>query len=105
MAPLPPVGRARAIALVEKGSLPVYLGSPHPSVMIVEQDGVLRIRDLVIDPGEAEAARAQALAQGRPWMPEHYYGLGRPTGTIHVEAASREQLLAAMRTIAWPAHW
>jgi hypothetical protein len=105
MAPLPPVGRARALALVEKGSLPVHLGSPHPSVMIVEQGGVFRIRDLVIDPREADAAREAALAQRKPWMPEHYHALGTPTGTIHAEAATRDELLAAMRAMDWPAHW
>jgi hypothetical protein len=105
MAPLPPVGRARAIALVEKGSLPVQLGSPHPTVMIVEQDAVFRIRDLVIDPDEADAARDAAFAQRKPWMPEHHYALGKPTGAIHVEAATRDELLVAMRTMDWPSYW
>ena len=105
MAPLPPVGRARAIALVEKGSLPVHLGSPHPTVMIVEQDGVFRIRDLVIDPGEADAARDAAFAQRKPWMLEHHHALGKPTGAIHVEAATLEELIAQMRTMDWPRHW
>lgn len=105
MAPMPPLGRARALQLVAAGSLPLHFGSPHPCAAIVEQDGVFRIRDLVIDAAEAEAARAAALAAKRPWMPEHYYGLGRPTGTIHCEAASREELLAKMQTMPWPPHW
>jgi hypothetical protein len=105
MAPVPPVGRARAIELVRAGRLPVLLGSPHACAAIVEQDGVVRIRDLVIDPDEAERARTDAFARGGAWMPEHHYALGRPTGTVHLEAASREALIEALATFEWPARW
>jgi hypothetical protein len=105
MAPIPPLGRERVLALVAEGSLPLHFGSPHPSVAVVEQDGLFRIRDLVIDPEEAEASRAAALAQQRSWMPEQYYELGRPTGTIHCEAATREALMEQLRAMPWPQHW
>lgn len=106
MAPVAPLGRDRAIALVEEGTLPVSLGSPHPTVMVVEQEGKFRIRELVIDRVEAEAAAAAAKRARTPsWMPEHYYALGRPTGQIFAEAASREQLVEVMRTMSWPEHW
>jgi hypothetical protein len=105
MAPVPPVGRARAIELVSAGGLPVLLGSPHAIAAIVEQDGVFRIRDLVIDEAEARAARTAALARNGAWMPEDYHELGRPTGPIQCEASSREELLAKMRTMNWPELW
>lgn len=105
MAPLPPVGRERAMQLVASGSLPVWLGSPHPCAMALEQDGAWRIRELVVDADEARASNAEATAKGRSWLPENYYGLGKPVGEIYAEASSREGLLEAMRTMRWPAHW
>lgn len=105
MAPCAPLGRARAIVFVEQGSLPFSFGSPHPTVMILEQDGMFRVRALVIDPDEARRASAEALAAKRGWMPEQHYALGKPTGTIYAEAATRDELVARMRTMAWPEHW
>ena len=105
MAPVAPTGRARAMQLVAAGTLPIHFGSPHPCAAIVEQDGVFRIRDLVIDKAEADAASAAAFSRGGSWMPEHYYALGKPTGTIHCEAASRDELLERMKTMDWPPHW
>ena len=89
MAPAAPLGRAYALKHVEKGQLPVWLGSPHATVMILEQDGKFRIRALVIDAAEAAATGAAALANHKPWMPEHYYALGKPTGEIHVESPQK----------------
>lgn len=105
MAPMPPIGRARAIQLVRDGRLPLSFGSPHPTVGILLQDGVYRIRDLVVDDAEAQASSARAMARGESWMPEHYYGLGKPTGAIHAEAPSIELLVAAMQTMPWPDNW
>ncbi|MBK9035307.1 MAG: hypothetical protein IPL61_29315 [Myxococcales bacterium] len=105
MAPIPPVGRARALAAVRAGDLPLWLGSPHPFVAIVEQDGVIRIRALVVDPAEAEAARTASLAAHGHWLPEQHYELGRPTGPIHLEAATRAELAAAIEAMPWPERW
>ena len=105
MAPVAPLGRERAIQLVKQGKLPIWIGSPHPTVMIVEQEGLLRVRELVIDEAEARAASERALARGGSWMPEQYYALGRPTGTICVEAKTREQLLERLREMPWPESW
>ncbi|HEU4538808.1 MAG TPA: hypothetical protein VFS00_32030 [Polyangiaceae bacterium] len=105
MAPAPPLGRDYAMKLVAEGKLPVSFGSPHVCVMALEQDGVFRLRQLVVDEREAAAALEEARAQRLPFQPEHYYGLGRPTGTIYAEAPSREGLLEQMRTIPWPKNW
>jgi len=100
-----PLGRDRAIQLVREGKLPIWFGSPHPTVAIVEQDGAFRVRQLVIDEAEARASSAAALAAGRSWMPEHYYALGKPTGTIYAEARSRDELIEQLRAMDWPAGW
>ena len=106
MAPAAPVGRERAIQLVKESSLPIALGSPHPTVQIVQQDGKFRIRELVIDQGEVQAAAdAAKRARSPSWMPEHYYALGKPTGKIFAEAASKAQLVELMATMTWPENW
>jgi hypothetical protein len=105
MAPVAPLGRKAAMDLVARGRIPLSFGSPHPTVAIVEQDGKLRIRELVVDDAEARAAGEAARAKGEPWMPESYYALGKPTGRIHAEASTREELLETMRTMEWPADW
>jgi hypothetical protein len=102
---MPPLGRDRAIELVKQGKLPVWVGSPHPTVAIVEQDGVFRVRELVIDEAEARASSEQARARRESWMPEHYYALGKPTGKIYAEARSRDELIDRMRAMDWPASW
>ena len=105
MAPVAPLGRKRAIELVSAGQLPVWFGSPHPTQAIVEQDGRFRIRQLVVDEAEARASSVAARAARQSWMPEHYYGLGKPTGTIYADAATRAELVEIMRTMDWPDSW
>ncbi|MFT3696332.1 MAG: hypothetical protein QM831_24545 [Kofleriaceae bacterium] len=105
MAPMAPVGKAGALAQLRAGRDEVWLGSPHPFVMIVEQAGVWRIRDLVVNPEDEQRERAKSLAAGRGWMPEQYYGLGKPTGKIHLEAANRDAMIAAIEKLDWPKNW
>lgn len=100
-----PVGQDAAVRHIRNNLLPIYLGSPHPTVMILEQDGVFRIRELVIDEAKAVAASQAALAAGRGWMPEQYYGMGAPTGKIFLEAATREDLADGATKMTWPKHW
>jgi hypothetical protein len=100
-----PVGRAHAIQLVTKSDLPIQLGSTR-KVMVVEQDKVFRIREVVIDQAEITAAtNAAGRTRSPSWMPTHHYALGRPTGEILAEAASREELIEVMRTMPWPEDW
>ena len=105
MAPVAPLGRDAAIELVLTGKLPIWFGSPHPHTAIVEQDGVFRIRGLEVDPAEEEASRTAAFAKNESWMPENYYALGKPTGTIHLDAKTRDELVAKMKTMTWPSDW
>ena len=40
------------------------------------------------------------------WMPEHYYALGRPTGTVILEALTLEQLREKIAGLEpWPPDW
>lgn len=64
MAPVAPLGKNRALALLRAGKLSFSFGSPHPCVAILEQDGVFRVRELVVDPGDAEATAKAAMAEG-----------------------------------------
>jgi hypothetical protein len=91
--------------LVRQGALPIHFGSPHPTVAIVEQEGTFRIRALEIDAAEARAKQQEAFAAKRGWMPEQHYALGKPTGRIFLEVATREALLEAIATMPWPADW
>ena len=100
-----PLGRDAAIRFVLTGNLPITFGSPHPHTAIVEQEGVFRIRQLVVDPAEEEASRNAAFAKHESWMPENYYALGKPTGVVYVEAPTREALAATMKTMTWPNDW
>ena len=103
MAPLPPIGRDAAIKMVEDGELPFSFGSPHPHVMVLEQDGKFRIRQLIVDTAGAKYQAARARSPS--WMPEHHYALGQPTGEIYAEAASARELIEVMRTMDWPHNW
>jgi hypothetical protein len=105
MAPLAAIGKARAIELVKAGAIPFDFGEPHPKVAIVKQDGVFRIRALLVDPEVADKARDAAIAADGMWMPEMYFDLGQPTGEIYVEAATLAALVAHMETMAWPDDW
>ncbi|MCP3137767.1 hypothetical protein [Pyxidicoccus xibeiensis] len=105
MAPVAPLGKNHALALLRAGKLPFSFGSPHPFVAILEQDGVFRVRELVVDPAEASAAAKAAMAAGGAWMPEHHYDLGKPTGRVFLEAPTREVLAEKIEAYPWPRDW
>jgi len=105
MAPVAPLGKNRVLLLLRAGKLPFSFGSPHPVVAVLEQDGVFRVRELVVDPGEAKAAGEAAMAKGGSWMPEHYYALGKPTGRVFIEAPTRDALAEKIEGYQWPREW
>jgi hypothetical protein len=105
MAPVAPLGKPRALALLRAGKLPFSFGSPHPFVAVLEQEGVFRVRELVVDAGESAAAGKAAMAQGGSWMPEHHYALGKPTGRVFLEATTREALAEKLEAYPWPRDW
>lgn len=105
MAPMPRMGKQRVLELLAERGPPLRFGSPHPCVAIVHEDGVYRLRDLVIDEAEAHAMQADAVKNRTGFMPEHYYGLGKPTGKIHLEAPTLQAFREKLEAFAWPQHW
>ncbi|WP_164018534.1 hypothetical protein [Pyxidicoccus trucidator] len=105
MAPVAPLGKNRVLALLRAGALPFSFGSPHPFVAVLEQDGVFRVRELIVEPAEAEAAAKAAMAERGCWMPEQYYALGKPTGRVFLEAPTRDALAERLETYQWPREW
>ena len=92
----PPIGRQAAIDKVVAGELPFSCGP----VMVLEQDGKFRIRQLMTDPYSLTAR-----ARSPSWMPEHHYLQGVPTGIVYAEADTLEELAEIMRTMEWPQAW
>ncbi|QRK07159.1 hypothetical protein JQX13_45125 [Archangium violaceum] len=105
MAPVAPFGKNRVLALLRAGRLPFVFGSPHPFVAVLEQDGVFRVRELVVDSDEAEAAAKAAMTEGGCWMPEQHYALGKPTGRVFIEAPTRDALAEKLEAYQWPREW
>ncbi len=105
MAPVAPLGRNHVLALLRAGKLPFSFGSPHPFVAVLAQDGVFRVRELVVDTGEAEAAARVAMAERGMWMPEQHYALGKPTGRVFIEAPTRDALAEKIEAYPWPREW
>jgi hypothetical protein len=99
------MGKQYALSRLRAGALPVTLGAPHPFVAIVEQDGVFRVRELVVDQAASRRAFEAARAAGRSFQPEHHYALGQPTGRIFYEAPTLEALAALLEGIEWPREW
>lgn len=99
------MGKQYALGRLRAGALPVTLGAPHPFVAIVEQDGLFRVRQLVVDEAESRRAFEEARAANRPFMPEQHYALGKPTGRVFYEAPTREALAALLEGIEWPRDW
>ena len=105
MAPVAPLGKNRALALVRASKLPFTCGSPHPVVCVLEQEGRYRVRELLVDPAEATRAMTAALAAGRGWTPEQHYALGKPTGRVFIEAETEAGLAEAIEAYPWPHEW
>jgi len=105
VAPLAPLGKQGLLKLIKQRGLPLAFGSPHPCVVVIEQERVFRVRELVVDPDEASAAGKAALSAGKNWRPEDYYRLGKPTGKIHLEAKTLDALVAKIERFSWPKHW
>ena len=105
MAPIAPLGKPRALALIRAGKLPFTFGSPHPTVAVVEQDGVFRVRELVVDVAEAATAAKAAREARGIWTPEQHYALGKPAGRVFLEAPTRDELAEKLEAYPWPRDW
>jgi hypothetical protein len=105
VAPLAPLGKARLLELLGQGTLPLRFGSPHPCTMVLQEDGVFRMRELVVDAEESRKAGQAAIRAGQGWMPEHHFALAKPTGRIYLEAKTLDELREKIEAFKWPKHW
>lgn len=93
----------RFLARLRKGAstlatTPVRFGSPHPTHAVVKEDGVFRVRQLVLSKAKADAY----LAEHKMFMPEHAAEISDPVGKIELEAPTLDgliSLLQASRTL------
>lgn len=105
MSPMAPSGKTRVLDALNRNAIPFWFGAPHPFVSLVKQDGVFRVRELVVDAAEAKSASEKALADGTGWMPENHAALAKPTGKILIEAPTREAMAKKLEAYKWPADW
>lgn len=82
----------------QQGSLPVGFGQHHFSHAVVAEEGVFRVRRLVLPKGKAEAY----LKEHGMFMPEHAELLSEPTGEIVLEAPSLQELIEKLEAGRWP---
>jgi hypothetical protein len=100
------MGKQGLIRELKKGNVPLTFGSPHPHMGVAEQDGVFRLRKLVINQEKAKADSEAARAARRSWMAEHYYALGEPIGEVMIEAPTLKELIAKIEAYEpWPRDW
>ena len=81
-------------------TLPITLGHMQPQATVTHEGGVWRITALTIDQEAAGRAGREALAAGRNWMPENEWQFLRPDRVL-VEAASKDEFVAAIRKMKW----
>lgn len=102
MAPRPLESRDQFIARLRANApdpsrLPLGFGGHHFTHVVVHEDGVWRVRRLVLDRAKAEAYREKH----RIFMAEHAEMLSEP-GPVALEADSLEGLIAALARAPWP---
>ena len=103
MAPRPLESKAQFLARLsaQAKSLkksPVGFGQHHFSHAVVVEEGVFRVRRLVL---AKEKADAYLKEHGR-FMPEHAEMLSEPTGAIVLEAPTLEALISKLEAASWP---
>jgi hypothetical protein len=103
MAPRPLESKAQFIARLrtQAKSLAkrhVGLGQHHWSHGVVLEEGMYRVRRLVLPKEKADAY----IKEHRSFMPEHAEMLSEPTGAIVLEAPTLEGLIVKLEASNWP---
>jgi hypothetical protein len=103
MAPRALETKAQFIARLRKSAatMPtqrVGVGMHHWSHMVVFEEGVVRLRRLVLPKEKVEAYRKEHSS----FMPEHAEMLSEPTGAIELEAPTLEELISKLEVFRWP---
>ena len=98
MAPRRPESKSEFIARLRKSKLPVGVGSPHFSHGVVQEDGVFRVRRLVLRQEKVDAYRKEHST----FMPEHAELLSEPIGDVVLEAPTLDELIEKLDAARWP---
>jgi len=98
MAPRAPESKAHFIARLRTSTLPVGVGSPHFSHGVVQEDGVFRVRKLVLRKEKVDAYRKDHST----FMPEHAEMLSEPIGDVVLEAPTLDALIKKLEGARWP---
>lgn len=77
---------------------PVGFGQHHFSHAVVAEDGVFRVRRLVLPKEKADAY----FKEHKMFMPEHAEMLSEPTGEIVHEAKTLDELIKKLEAGRWP---
>lgn len=88
------------IARLRDGQTPISLGQGTASHTVVRADGTYRLCPLVLDEERANAAGEEAIAAGRPWMPEMLFQFKAP-GEPLIEERDLETFIEALSDW-WP---
>ncbi|MDP2272509.1 MAG: hypothetical protein Q8N23_11050 [Archangium sp.] len=87
--------RAHAKSL---GTQPMGFGGHHFSHAVVQEEGVFRVRQLVLPRDKYEAW----VKEHRSFMPEHAEMLSEPVGAIVLEAPTLDGLISQLEAGRWP---
>lgn len=103
MAPRAPESKAQFLARLRAAGKtlagqPVGLGSPHFTHGVVEEEGVFRVRRLVLSRAKYEAYRKENSS----FMPEHAELLSEPIGELVLEAPTLAALISRLEQGRWP---
>lgn len=95
---MPPESMQRFLARLHQGAAslatqPVRFGSPHYTHAVVKEDGVFRVRQLVLSREKADAY----LAAHGIFMPEHAAEISEPVGKIELEAPTLDALITLLQ--------
>ncbi len=90
------IARLRAYAPVGKQA--IGFCTHHFSHAVVEEEGFMRVRRLVLPRAKAEAY----IKEHKSFMPEHAEMLSEPTGEIVLEAKTLDELISKLEAGRWP---
>lgn len=77
---------------------PIGFGGHHFSHAVVQEEGVFRVRQLVLPKAKYEAW----VKEHQSFMPEHAEMLSEPIGAIVLEAPTLEGLISQLEAGRWP---
>ncbi len=103
MAPFIGPSRKRLIEMLRAGdgeSRSITLGMNEPQATVGRENGVWRLRPLVMNHEAAGQAGQEAIARGEAWMHEHTFAFLEP-GEAIAESEEVEAFIAMLEKLSW----